>query len=76
MNCILQRNPLSGFINEHKRFCAYSIRGHQCEAEVTHHVNVGYWCANVCQRCAGLIREKHPSSTVSEEVYIPDVVTA
>ena len=43
MNCIQQRNPLAGFINQHSKFC------HYCEEDAVFHYNVGYACGNVCQ---------------------------
>jgi hypothetical protein len=54
MNCIQQRRIVTGRGAElganHTRFCTY------CEEDATHHVTVGYWCGNTCERCGRKVK--------------------
>jgi hypothetical protein len=71
MNCILKRNPFSGFASQHRRLCAY-INGKPCGEDATHHVNTGGWCGNTCSKCADKIRKTHRAE-VTEEIFIDEV---
>ncbi len=57
MNCIYERNPYCGFIDEHTNpTCAYE---HNPPQPVSHHVNTGGWCAKICWWCAERFEKKH-----------------
>lgn len=46
LNCFQRRNSGAGFELSHTGFCVY----HPDEF-VTGHVNIGYWCGNICDLC-------------------------
>lgn len=49
MNCIFARNPYCGFDAQHSgHFCTYN---HNPPQPSIYHVNLGYWCGNVCVHC-------------------------
>lgn len=70
MKCIQQKNSGAGFISEHGRFCA--CNGSMCEADATHHVHLGFWCANGCRRHAEALATKRKGE-LSEGIFINEV---
>lgn len=74
LNCIFKRNPASGFASSHNRTCAY-VRDETCVDTSTTHVNLGHYCANLCDRHAALVTKQHKAE-VMNEIYVEASVSA
>jgi hypothetical protein len=62
MNCLFERNPAGGFESMHKFHCAF------CDDDATHHLNVSYWCGNVCKAHADRQAAKHKQAEIEEGI--------
>ena len=66
-NCIHERNPRGGFINSHKRFCAY------CDEDATKHANVnGSWCGNLCVEHTKRLAARSKGVHIEDGIYAED----
>lgn len=62
INCILQRNPASGFGDQHRERCT------TCPELATLHINLQTWCGNVCQKCADRLGKRAGAAIENETV--------
>lgn len=68
MSCIHRRNPVAGFVGQHRRFCG--IQG--CDEDAEWHVHLGFWCANVCLPHANHYRKNYAGAEIVNQIYISE----